>query len=348
MRERRFLTNEFRASGTPANPKISGYAATFNVETELQPGLWEVIRPGAFKQSIAKRDDCGCFFNHDESLILGRVSAGTLRLKEDSKGLFFDCDVDAEVSYAADLYRNIKAGNISECSFGFYTIQDDYTKTKQGVLRELLTAKVFDVSPVTFPAYSQTSVAARSLFPDGMPAALELRMKEARDFDGLGGPVPFARCAGALRDADFDEEDIVSGMVDWSSEEDEQGERSSSSSKKLNREKLSQGFAYVDGDGSNVADYKLPHHVVVDGQLQHIQAGARKAWRDFQSGAVKIPAEHCTAVRNHLRSELALFDTATDVTTGSNPDLAPMGVILDSRSALDDARRRLAVAKLKF
>jgi len=184
-KEFRFLTQELRAAGTEAKPKIQGYAARYNVKTQLQPGLREVIRPGAFRKTVSAKDDCYACFNHDEQQILGRVRAGTLRLKEDQQGLYFDCDIDLGVSYASDLYRNIQSQAISECSFGFYALNDDYITDPEDpneVLRELKECRVFDVSPVVMPQYSNTSVNARSLamFPEGVPSELEQRFASAR------------------------------------------------------------------------------------------------------------------------------------------------------------------------
>jgi HK97 family phage prohead protease len=179
-KEFRFSTAVLRAAGSTAKPKISGYAARYGVKTQLQPGLSEVIMPGAFSATIARQDDCYCAFNHDAQQIIARVRAGTLRLNEDSEGLHFDADVDPEVSYANDLLRNIRSGAISECSFGFYADDDNFVDDgNDGLLRQLRACTVFDVSPVVTPQYSGTSVTARSraMFPDGMPSALELSSK---------------------------------------------------------------------------------------------------------------------------------------------------------------------------
>src|SRR6266403_1059150 len=167
-KEFRFSTAELRAAGSTAKPKISGYAARYGIKTQLQPGLSEIIMPGAFSATIARQDDCYCAFNHDAQQIIARVRAGTLRLNEDSEGLHFDADVDPEVSYANDLLRNIRSGTISECSFGFYADEDTFADDSDGLLRQLRACTVFDVSPVVTPQYSGTSVTARSrMFPDG-------------------------------------------------------------------------------------------------------------------------------------------------------------------------------------
>lgn len=178
-KEFRFLTQELRAAGD-GKPKISGYAAKYNAVTELQPGLREIIRPGAFGNTVANEDPCYCCFNHDQEKIISRTESGTLRLKEDERGLWFDSDIDLSVSYASDLYRNIKNGNVSECSFGFYVVRENYANQKDGsILRELLEVRCFDVSPVIQPQYSGgvTSVSARSMFPEGMPTSVEMRSK---------------------------------------------------------------------------------------------------------------------------------------------------------------------------
>ena len=58
------------------------------------------------------------------------------------------------------------------------TVADNACSTAPGVLREVLEADVFDVSPVTYPAYEATSLSARSLFPDGK-SEIEQKLAEA-------------------------------------------------------------------------------------------------------------------------------------------------------------------------
>jgi HK97 family phage prohead protease len=181
-KEYRFASTELRASGKKRG--IRGLAARYNVKTVLQPGLSEIIRPGAFSKTVTRKDSCIACFNHDEQQILGRTSAGTLRLADTDEGLEFDCDLP-ETSYAEDLLANIRAGNISECSFGFFLDDpegDSFIQDGQGFLRELLSLRVFDVSPVVAPQYSGgvTNVSTRSLWPDGQPASVELRSAAPR------------------------------------------------------------------------------------------------------------------------------------------------------------------------
>src|SRR5262245_49385981 len=167
-KEIRFLANAEVRAKADGTKVITGYAAMFNSPSQDLGEFVEVIKPGAFTKSLANGADVRCLFNHDESMVLGRTTAGTLRLSEDSVGLRFECELGNQ-SYATDLYESIKRGDINQCSFGFYCTADRWVQISEapGVMREVLEAEVFDVSPVTFPAYQATSLNARSMFPDG-------------------------------------------------------------------------------------------------------------------------------------------------------------------------------------
>lgn len=144
-----------RSEGDP--PKIEGYAAVFNRETDLG---WfaEKVAPGAFRDSITRGDDVRALFNHDPSLILGRTKAGTLELLEDDFGLF--CRITPpDTQLGRDLTQSIERGDISQMSFGF-TIDEETQVKRDGdkTLYVLNKVSLFDVSPVTFPAYEDTKV----------------------------------------------------------------------------------------------------------------------------------------------------------------------------------------------
>lgn len=145
---------EKREDGTV---KIAGYAAVFNKDSE-DMGFIERIKPGAFKKAL-KKSDVRALFNHDPNLIIGR-SGVNLELKEDKKGLWM------EVSpIPTDTYRmvaeNISAGLVSQQSFGFTVADDEWDKDyRTRTINEI--EELFDVSPVTYPAYPDTDVALRS------------------------------------------------------------------------------------------------------------------------------------------------------------------------------------------
>lgn len=162
--ERRLFSSnlEMRAEGD--KQKLVGYAAVFNRDSELIYGSFiERIAPGAFAESIANHDDVRALINHDPNLILARTASKTLTLKEDAHGLLSEID-PPKTSYADDLLESTRRGDISQMSFGFETIEDKWTRGENGApdVRTLLKVRLFDVSPVTFPAYPDTDVAVRS------------------------------------------------------------------------------------------------------------------------------------------------------------------------------------------
>jgi len=164
--ERRFITAEEFRFDEDKN-MITGYAARFNVWSEpIYDYFLEKIKRGAFSKTI-KEHDIRALFNHDPNLILARTVNSTLRLEEDNKGLAYEADLP-DTSYARDLKESIKRGDISQNSFGFQTVQDkwDMKEGKELDERTLLEVKLFDISPVTFPAYPQTDVKVRTLMND--------------------------------------------------------------------------------------------------------------------------------------------------------------------------------------
>lgn len=161
--EKRALTTELRAVGDgDAAPTISGYAALFNVWSVDLGGFQEQIQPGAFTDAI-KTDDVRALYNHDPSAILGRTSAGTLTLREDNTGLWFDL-IPPDTQVGRDLVTSIRRGDVREMSFQFAVPDggDNWAFVGDVVRRTLSRVSLRDVSPVTFPAYPQTSVSARS------------------------------------------------------------------------------------------------------------------------------------------------------------------------------------------
>lgn len=143
------------------NPLISGHAAVFNEEADI--GFFkEKIKRGAFAESI-QVDDVRALFNHDPNHVLGRNKAGTLKLQEDRKGLAIEI-VPPDTQFARDLLISVKRGDISQMSFGFQVQEDSWKHGEDGApdVRTLKKVRLFDVSPVTFPAYVGTDVAVRS------------------------------------------------------------------------------------------------------------------------------------------------------------------------------------------
>jgi HK97 family phage prohead protease len=160
------LPAEFRVD---KEGSIEGYAAVFDKWADL--GFFrEKVRKGAFKKTI-KEADIRALFNHDPNYVLGRNKAKTLDLAEDKHGLQFRVE-PPETGWAGDLAVSIKREDINQASFGFQTVRDEWNHDADPAERELIEVRLFDVSVVTYPAYPQTDVSARSL-GDMFVASLE-------------------------------------------------------------------------------------------------------------------------------------------------------------------------------
>lgn len=140
---------------------LVGHAAVFNSASVDLGGFREVVAPGAFAQSIAE-DDVRALFNHSPDMVLGRNRSRTLRLQEDARGLAFEIDLP-DTQAARDLATSIERGDITGNSFSFQVLEDRWQREGEVELRTLVRVRLFDIGPVTFPAYPQTDVALRSL-----------------------------------------------------------------------------------------------------------------------------------------------------------------------------------------
>lgn len=162
--ERRYFASELRVDGAPGEmTRIVGFGAVFNSLSEDLGGFREMILPGAFASAISE-DDVRALFNHDANLILGRNRAGTLRLSEDELGLRYEID-PPDTSYARDLMVSLARGDVNQSSFGFVVDEESWqhpNSERSYPIRVLHRVRLFDVSPVVFPAYAATSVAVRA------------------------------------------------------------------------------------------------------------------------------------------------------------------------------------------
>lgn len=139
---------------------ISGYFSVFNSSYELFPGATESIAETAFDGALS--DDIRCLVNHDTTLVLGRTKAGTLTLKTDSRGLWGEVKINPKDQDAMNLYERVKRGDVDQCSFGFDILDEEFEDRGETVHWTIKKVKLYEVSVVTFPAYEETSVTARS------------------------------------------------------------------------------------------------------------------------------------------------------------------------------------------
>lgn len=160
---RSFPVDELRAVAPAgeSGPKITGYAALFNKRSAPMYGMIEIIAPGAFTNAL-KRSDVRALWNHDPLYVLGRQKSGTLSVEQDERGLKIE-NTPPDTQWAKDLLVSIERGDVAEMSFGFRVEKDKWDQDGDTMLRTILEVRELrDVSPVTFPAYSQTKVALRS------------------------------------------------------------------------------------------------------------------------------------------------------------------------------------------
>ncbi len=143
---------------------LEGFAAVFNKRSEkLGWGFFEVVAETAF-DTVLGSSDCRSLFNHDENLILGREAANTLRLEKRDEGLWMSVDLP-DTQYARDLQVSVDRGDITSQSFAFIVKTDswEYNRDNGEETRTIWEVKeLLDVSPVTFPAYTDTTLAKRS------------------------------------------------------------------------------------------------------------------------------------------------------------------------------------------
>jgi HK97 family phage prohead protease len=180
---------------------FTGYAAVFDSPSQPLP-FTERIAPGAFKRSLAARNDIKLLWNHDTSTILGSTRAGTLRLEEDRIGLRVTADLP-DTQAGRDAAYLIRRGDVDSMSFGFSVPSGGDTWSDDGSERILNSVRLHEVSIVAFPAYTSTAgttsvrgldkVAARASIDADQLADAVIALQEGSDLS--------AEAAGLLRTA---------------------------------------------------------------------------------------------------------------------------------------------------
>ncbi len=161
QRMMRTASTQFNTRDDDGNLAIEGYFAVFNSNYDIGNKMSESIAPGAFDNTIA--DDIRALINHDTTLVLGRTKAGTLQLRTDSHGLWGHIDINPNDSDAMNLYNRVQRGDVDQCSFGFDILNEETDFREDGSVHwTIKEVKLYEVSPCTFPAYEETSIAART------------------------------------------------------------------------------------------------------------------------------------------------------------------------------------------
>lgn len=157
---------------------LEGYFAVFGKPYRVCENWEETIAPGAFSAFLASKRDVKVLWNHNHDIVLGSTAAGTAQLREDSTGLFGCVEINEKDQDAVNAYARIERGDVDGCSFGFdiarleESLDGDEYRT---VILEV--DPLYEVSPCTFPAYTDTSIHARA--KEEREAALQ-RLEEER------------------------------------------------------------------------------------------------------------------------------------------------------------------------
>lgn len=158
--ETRTLARPLDVRAAEKGRTIGGYAAVFNSKADIGDSFREIIAPGAFAGAL--KQDVRALVDHDSGRVIGRTTAGTLRLAEDDTGLSVEIDLP-DTTDGRDLATLIERGDISGMSFGFIVTKQTWDETGDIPTRTIEAVDLREVSVVAFPAYDDTSIAMRSL-----------------------------------------------------------------------------------------------------------------------------------------------------------------------------------------
>ena len=159
-RQVRSAPTQFETRSDENGRYIEGYFAVFHSNYEIYPGCTESVAPEAFNNTLG--GDIKALCDHDTRLVLGRNKAGTLELRTDSHGLWGRITINPNDSDAVNLYERVKRGDVDQCSFGFDIREEEADFREDGSVHFTIRDVVlYEVSVVTFPAYSETCVSAR-------------------------------------------------------------------------------------------------------------------------------------------------------------------------------------------
>jgi HK97 family phage prohead protease len=169
---------DLRVEARGVTPVLRGYAIVFN-RPSLDLGFFrEIIAPEAVDRTLKERVDLRALVNHNDDLVLGRLTAGTLRVEKDAHGLAVEIDPPAA---RQDIVESVRRRDVTGMSFAFRALDDRWDESTNPPTRTVLDMLVREVSIVTFPAYPQTDAALRSLvaarsFRPGRPVTVADRL----------------------------------------------------------------------------------------------------------------------------------------------------------------------------
>jgi hypothetical protein len=166
---------------------VSGTGIVYGEEVEIWSGYMEQVRAGAFDDTFAAGDEIKSYFNHNQDYVLATTRSNPpLKLSETKAGLVFEAPIPP-TSYGEDLAVNLERGNVAGASFSFSVVKDVVTIDEKDVYhREIVKAILYEVGPVTNPAYPTTEVGVRDKeqsFAE-IRSRIEKQISEDRDSEG--------------------------------------------------------------------------------------------------------------------------------------------------------------------
>jgi len=352
---RTFEMQELRAvaKDDDKTPRITGYAAVFNKWSEDLGGFKEKISPGAFRETL-KTADVRALFNHDPNYVLGRTSAKTLSLEENNTGLKVQITPPG-TQWADDLLVSINRGDISQMSFGFRVIEDDWHDKPSGIQRVIQEVELFDVSPVTFPAYPQTSVALRDMMKSeglDLEALTRVMIRHERGMSIKPDDIEFLqRTMGFLRGI-YEErvipKDVSRDLADRGESWDKLRlqdftEESWENLSNAEKRKIAGHFAFsFSMPPETFGDMKLGHHRASDGAV--VWRGVAAAWQ--RAGQVQgLSDSDLNGIYSHLASHYKQFDEEPPDFNSLEPEGQEPRDQGEARLQL--AKRRVELARLR-
>lgn len=216
-------------AGAADKPAIEGYGAVFGQDYVLYEDsgyrIVERIAAGAFTRVLEEKQDTRCLFNHEPDNVLGRTTNNTLRMDQDDEGLHYENDLDVRSTVGQNVQAFVDRGDVTGCSFAFTVRSQTWKDEKSDDGITICTREIteidtlYDVGPVTYPAYDGTSVSARAemrsavLAIEALPAALRSRLSVHKRDDGKCN----CRCVACAKDNDC--EACADHMIDCGDEQ---------------------------------------------------------------------------------------------------------------------------------
>ena len=165
--ERRYIKMQDMKTREAGDGKryLEGYFSVFNSPYAICAGWIEMIAPGAFARYLSEGGGTKALWNHDSNIVLGSTANNTLTLREDDVGLWGAIEINEADTEALNAYARVSRGDVEGCSFGFDIARQDEWWDDEGVYHTVIREvdPLYEVSPCTFPAYSATSIEARSM-----------------------------------------------------------------------------------------------------------------------------------------------------------------------------------------